>query len=353
MGRASSKRLGLSDVTVVGEARVNPHAESAESISRSICRAWGIEPPNFSGFVTMSAYLFPRASEERLIETILVHNFLFFIDDAFDRHDPRMQRDEAAQRARNQAFAEILAGERRPAAGDRLQGICGELRERMRALAPESWMRRFARSFAGHVLGVVHHGDAALDLPTYSHLRVLDSGMKVTIELNELANGRFLDEAVAADPELRRMDLECSLYASHTNDLFSYHKEVVVHGSTFNLVTVMMAEHECGFDEAVHHAVAFINEHVGLFEEAAARLEQRYATDADVLSYVEGVREQAIATWHWQISTPRYRSPDSPFPELRSEVVLGGGPSVAEMEQARTERRDRHAGARSATGRSG
>lgn len=315
-------RLGLSDITILGDARINPHAEPAEEVSRRICREWGIEPPNFSGFVTMSAYLFPRAEQARLVETILVHNFLFFIDDAFDRHDPRMQGHRDQQRARNLAYAEIFAGRRAPDGSDHLQVICGKLRERMLALSPEAWLQRFTRSLCGHLLGVVHHDVRAdvLDLQTYSPLRVLDSGMKVTIELNELANGLFLDEAVAADPELRRMDEECSLYASHTNDLFSYQKEVMVYGSTFNLLPVLMAEHGCDLGEAIHRAVVLLNGFAARFEAAAERVLARYPDDPAVRSYVLGVREQAIATWHWQISTPRYRSPDSPFPRLREAI---------------------------------
>jgi hypothetical protein len=42
--------------------------------------------------------------------------------------------------------------------------------------------------------------------------------------------------------------------------------------------------------------------------------------NSDVAHYVEGIRDLIIACWHWQWTTNRYRSPNSPFPELQTSV---------------------------------
>ncbi len=312
-------QLRLSDIFIISPARINPNATKAEATSAVLCEKWGIKPPNFSGFVTMSAYLFPRASLARLETIILANNFLFYVDDCFDRHDPEMQAHQVELRERNLIFARIFAGQAQPDRGNNLHLVCYELRQRFVRLANDGWMARFRTSLRDHLIGVVHQGERQrpLGLEEYMDMRVLDSGMKPAIELNEFANDLYLSPRMLEDPDIQRMDRNCALFASLTNDLFSYEKEVMTYGSNFNLLAVLMENEGYDFLRAVDAAVGLINGCSTEFLAASEAVQERYGDDLVIHSYIQGLREQFTATWHWQISTPRYRSPHSPFAELR------------------------------------
>ena len=99
---------------------------------------------------------------------------------------------------------------------------------------------------------------------------------------------------------------------------FSFHKEVVRERDCFNLINMIMEHKSLGFENALHEAVKIVNTSTRRFVDLERQwLQQNHATDAVVREYIEGLKDIMAAAWHWQISTNRYRSPDSPFPELR------------------------------------
>lgn len=73
------------------------------------------------------------------------------------------------------------------------------------------------------------------------------------------------------------------------------------------------------FAEAVDTMVCMVNRYIDEFVRGSANppLWPDPREQAMVKAYIEGLHDLISAAWHWELSTNRYRSPDSPFPELR------------------------------------
>src|SRR5437763_14561204 len=105
------------------------------------------------------------------------------------------------------------------------------------------------------------------------------------------------------------------------NDIFSYYKEIVIEQSRFNLVNLIQENTGVGLKEAVEEAIARVNACTIEFLELETRIP--YWSDKinfTVKKYIEALKRQLSACWYWQIHTSRYRSPCSPFRELRDNA---------------------------------
>lgn len=323
------KLLTLSDVQIVDAARVNPHAAEAERIIEDLCRQLGIWLPHIQEYNTMSAYLFPRTTTERLVAIGLFNNLLYFIDDVYDRnkHNPEADDEIHMRHVFENCFKIIFYG-LTPDDDHRLYPVCFELHRQFKKLGSDTWLRRFTFNLLQHLKATTYSlGDIMKDnsdgVAEYIRLRELDSGMHPTINFIEFAYDICLPDEVLNHPFIRRIGLHCARYAGLLNDIFSYEKEVLALGSEFNLLSVMMTYYELSFEEAVHESVMLLNQCVEDFlhdEQRIPRWEDERVNQM-VQLYVQGLHDQMIASWHWQISTNRYRSPNSPFAELRTVLT--------------------------------
>lgn len=320
--------LTLSDINVIAPAQIHPQAAEVQRIVEDHCMRLGIMRPNYHEYTTMSSYLFPRTSIERLVAINILMNLLYYIDDVYDRHQATGNEnpDHLAQ-----VFKEGIAAFRTGAAStlnDPVIDVCLELHRQFSALTSPAWLDRLIHSLLNHLKSTLVDSESVkyegrLNINEYLALRDHDSGMQPTIDIIEFAEDIFLPDSLLLHPYLRRMRLATARIGGLLNDLFSYTKEVVALGSDFNLVTVMMDDLDCTFDEAVHYIVHLLNIYIKDFLDAEkdSPLWIDPAANTMIQKYVQGLRDQVIASWHWQMSTNRYRSPLSPFPELR--VLLG------------------------------
>mmetsp|Transcript_28513 Transcript_28513/g.46044 ORF Transcript_28513/g.46044 Transcript_28513/m.46044 type:complete len:139 (+) Transcript_28513:316-732(+) len=136
--------------------------------------------------------------------------------------------------------------------------------------------------------------------------------MLPTVDLVEYAYGCYLPGAVRQHPDVQKAVSLSVLISCLMNDLFSYEKEVLRYGSRFNLLAVMMNANDLTFDEAVDCAVRKLNNLMDAFPATTPDLE-----GADLKLYYQALRDIVNGAWFFQISTNRYRSRSSPFPELR------------------------------------
>src|SRR5436853_1117531 len=74
-------RISLSRIMVVGEPQRNAFATQAEAAMRDFVHKWNVQLPNFEQYCTMSAFLFPTASLERLATIGKMDCLFFYIDD--------------------------------------------------------------------------------------------------------------------------------------------------------------------------------------------------------------------------------------------------------------------------------
>jgi hypothetical protein len=78
------------------------------------------------------------------------------------------------------------------------------------------------------------------------------------------------------------------------------------------------------FSQAVDQVITVLNGMVERFEELEGQqpLFRNSADNQLVARYFRGLRHEITAAYHWQFSTTRYRSPDSPFVELRQPLPV-------------------------------
>jgi hypothetical protein len=319
--------LTLSDITVLAPRQVNPLADISRDISAEYCEMLGIKPANYSQYTTMSAYLFPRTDLDRLVTIDILNNMLFYIDDYSTSEKVREKnRDDVEMRKVFVTCIDILRTGNTPPKAHRLYAPSMVLHERIQQFSSPALAVRLADSLEDHLVSITKSLMAIMngstpDVEGYILMRERDSGMYPTVDLVEFAYGIYIPEEVRQHPVIRRMILAVVRFCSLLNDMFSYHKEVILRQQRFNLVNVLMETRRLSFEEAVDETVRMINQEVSDFLDCEAKLPDLSfgdpELDRDVRLYAQGMRDQLIAGWHWQTMTNRYRSPESPFPELR------------------------------------
>lgn len=318
--------LSLSDLRVIGPVQINRQAQLAEWMIEDYCERLGIKLPHFQEYTTMSSYLYPSASLERLVAIDILTNLLYYTDDLFSsaRADP----DDADDIAMWKVFENcilILRYGIMPKESLPLYATSMKLRELMLRLASDAWLSRLATSLENHFKSTTLSlqsimQDGILDVGRYIAVREHDSGMYPTIDLLELGSDIYLPDEVLNHPVVQILR-ECTIrLGGLMNDLFSYHKEVILQGQRFNLVNVLMESKGWCFEETVHKVVLMLNGYTETFlnYEQCLPTYPNEDTNQKLQIYVQGLRDQIIATYHWQMATNRYRSPESPFPELRT-----------------------------------
>jgi hypothetical protein len=330
------KLRSLSDLKVIGSVQIHPQAEEAERRIEAYCQYLGIKLPHFDEYTTMSSYLFPHAGTERLVVIDVLTNLLYYIDDIYSMNRGEQERNNALD---SQTMMTIfkncldilrkgtLGNGETPDLREPLYRTMKALHDDMLRLASQAWLDRLVNDLQDHfrysllpVEAIMTNGRP--DINKYITVREHDSGMRPTIDLLELGFGIFIPEAVRQHPVISILRTCTIRIGGLMNDIFSYHKEVTKLGSYFNLIAVYMHGEGLSFDDAVDQAVDFVNGFTETFLEYEHNMPDfgDPKLNHDVELYVLGLRDQIIATYHWQMSTNRYRAPDSPFPELRQLI---------------------------------
>lgn len=317
--------LTLSDYRIIAPAQLHPKAELVEQIVTRLCQQLGIYLKQYQHYTTMTAYLYPHTDIERLVAIQLLMNTLWYLDDHYDRDTVQENTQEKKARARVYVdCVEILRSGQMPQTHHLLYPVFLELHRRIGKLSGPAWLNRLADSMIEHMQASIGNREAFVlgdnvDVAQYMHIRELDSGMRPTIYMIEFARNIFLPDEVMQHPYVQVMTLRCARIGSLTNDIFSYEKEVLRLGSHYNLLRVFMEGEGMNFQEAVHESILLINGIIDDFVQEAEQIPDWPDRNIRpmVREYILGLRDLVIASWHWQYSTNRYRSPNSPFPELR------------------------------------
>lgn len=322
----SCKLSTLANHIVPGLKQINPQAEKANRITKELCQKYHISLPKIDEYNTMTAYAFPHASLDRLVTINLWLDFLYFINDLYDRNITHIYSYETKK------YQNILANTLRiicdgyePEIDHMFYPVAHELNRRFNEIAMPGWIERFRTSTMKHLQSSQYDADDILEdngvisVEKYIKLREADSGMESMISLIEVALDMLIPDQVLNHPQLQRLIQLAIRFASFSNDIFSYEKEVLHLGSRFNLIAVFMEVYGISFDAAVHKAILLVNREATEFFELERNLpvwDEPHWNQSTRL-YVSALKDQIIATYHWQYSTNRYRSPHSPFPELR------------------------------------
>lgn len=321
--------LNLSNIVVVDVLKRNLHSKSVEKEAEHICQSLGIYRENLRDYNTMSGYLFPTTSPEKLLAITLFNNLLFYIDDCLDRNDTHTP----SQTERLKRFQRLIDTFRTGNVQDKsdiLENATAYIRNILYPLAEERWFYRFIKNTRSHLDATTYNATDALTtgrevlFNQFIELRQHDSGMVPTVDLIEFASGFYLPDYVHEDPFIVQLKSEVTLASALMNDIFSYHREVIVQGSNFNLIAVVEKAYQLPFEPSLDYSVRYINHIIQSFldKEKHLPIYGEIYLDSHLKGYYTALKDQINAAWHWQLSgTNRYRSAHSPFEQLREPLL--------------------------------
>jgi hypothetical protein len=321
-------------------APVRHHADADVILRASRDLAVGhalLDPTNerrFAAFNTLAPHVYPRGDAGRVVTAAMWCNWLFFFDDQHDEAEGRAAGVDAL-RARMDTYLDVLRGAPADPA-DPLACFAATFVTRALSASSPAWLRRFCASVEGYLL----HGA----LPAYAHYvagtapsreaylaqRDQDSAVGTALDLLELIEGIELSDAVRADPDHARLRQMCIRTIACFNDIVSYPKEVIVQANPNNLVHVLQVAHGFSLDAAMAEAVDETNAAAAAMEAAEQALCARYPEEAEALTaFARGLRAWQVGNIESSLVEARYRSPHSPFAELRPGGDIGTGRPAA------------------------
>lgn len=257
-------------------------------------------------------------------------DLLWYIDVLYDRNINHEYSGNMAELKRVLITAvDIVCDGYQPEETHPIYPVCFALHEWLVADCAEHWIPRFKQSFLNHLLSCTYTGQETgeqeqLTVEQFITLREQDGGMYPMIDLIEPALGIYLPDEVLQHETIKQLSLLTCRLGCLSNDIFSYEREVLRQGTRFNLIRVIMDNEACTFAEALHGSISIINRDSAMFVELANNLPSfgNEQLDEKVHQYVMALQDQIIATYHWQLSTNRYRSINSPHPELRTMLPV-------------------------------
>lgn len=328
--------LSLGDIHKLLPKQESVFAHAAEENVNQFVMRWSVKPHHFADYNTISRFLYSKAmTADRLQAACMVHSMFFFIDDLFfdtdhfDSHDFSIARevgqDLYAIRQFLTTLMQIFKTQTLPPNPSPIQRAFCEMGELVVQQAPAEWFQLFADGIEDYIRAVIqrevdlHQGKTILtDLDSFLAIRLRDTGGLHTCQLIEFTKDAFLSAEARDDEQIKHLTWLAIAMASLVNDIFSYHKDVVLEGSDFNLVKILMDIQGLSFEEAVDQSVQLVNSYANQFAEVRMQLcEQGMEMDRSVHQYVDGLAEMMAGNVYWHATTNRYRSPESPFEELQ------------------------------------
>jgi hypothetical protein len=185
------------------------------------------------------------------------------------------------------------------------------IRERMVELMPREWMERFIRACHAYFTGTIWEAETrgqreCLDVDTYIELRRLSVGTYMVFTQIEAIEGFFLPEEVLSHPALTELIVVATDVIAWANDLFSLAQDMKDEFHP-NLVFSLRKQHGLELQAAIDKAVEMHDEAVRRFLELEKKLPSFGEHDAQVASYVTGMRRWIRANVDWSIMTGRYQ----------------------------------------------
>ncbi|MFN8374984.1 MAG: hypothetical protein U0694_19175 [Anaerolineae bacterium] len=329
--------LTLGDIRKLLPRQESVYADEAEQRVRLFVERWCVKPKHFEDYNTMSRFLYPAAtSVERLQATCTVHSIFFFIDDLFFDTDQFDARDfaiapEVGQDLKSVGhfladLMHIFKTQQLPERPTLIQQAFAEMGTLVVSQSTPAWFKLFTDGVQDYIMAVIQR-EADLrqqktlltDLESFLDLRARDTGGLHTCQLIELTKDCFLPPEVRDNEVVKHLTWLSYGMASFVNDIFSYHKDVVLEGSEFNLIKILMDTQGISFDAAVDRSIKLVNDYADQFVERRADLPS-WGKEVDGIAerYIDGLAEMMSGNVYWHASTNRYRSPDSPFDELKT-----------------------------------
>jgi 5-epi-alpha-selinene synthase len=230
---------------------------------------------------------------------------------ALDDHVDRLQQRLSPMLTSEYLSRLLECFNRAARAGDEaIERAFEDLARRMRALAPDAWVRRFAESldtlFAGYVWEAINYWRRIKPtVDAYRSMREITIGLQPLFLIGELASRVELSSAELEHPALRRLTAGVCRCVGWANDVFTYAKEREG-GEIHNMV--LLLSDSCALDQSVRQVIELHDAQVRSFVDDEAALPLLFPDLSDDLHrYVAMLRAWIRGHLDWAYETGRYR----------------------------------------------
>ena len=185
------------------------------------------------------------------------------------------------------------------------------------------FFKKYSKGLLAHLKHSLHPTNYQT-VEEYIESRIHFGGMYPTIGMIEFVNGVYINELLFIKyPSLQQATEDCVLIGVLSNDLISYHKEK---HSQHNLLNAYLKTNTVNnLDEAISLGLNLVNQCFESFTEHSQytrkQIETAPLTERHIINiYLTGIEQLISASYHWQMSTNRYRSMDNIFEDLKYPV---------------------------------
>jgi hypothetical protein len=327
-----------------GDFKPHPYAATLKKTAKEFCEKHGLWLPGSDYYLSCALYLFPSAPPFRMLPIIKNNAIDFYLNDVMGREVfPNLPKEKqnyySAIKKRMSSLVESLQPRVQEEEPVEVANLL-TLRE-LEYLAPASWFTHFLELFCYHIM-LAHQNcnsnatSYILDVEEYMKQRAHISGMPHTVKLIEFSTSSFIhhDELTRFGilSDFERLNWVVSFIGCLMNDLFSFEKEVVDHGSDSNLIAVLMLnDFEMDLTTALKKACAIVQNLLAEFSILVQRIENQMADILDesgitlkekLAAYLFGAKRCVQACWTWQVYTKRYKRSTSIWKETSTEAIL-------------------------------
>lgn len=296
------------------DAAVHPELDSIERDSRAwldrfrlytsdIDRAWIIA----RHYPEAMARIYPLGITDRVALTARWLHWIFYVDDVRMETATTPDKLPAAIGLTSHLLRVMESPAAEPAA-DRTGPVAAmqSLMSSVQAVATPTQLSRFVEAhrkwFHAILWGMSNPAPAGLD--EFLHLRMLNAGGAASLCWSEITTGEEIPGAEFHSPAMRALQESSFLMMALDNDLLSYNRELLIDGTTLNIVMLLARLNDCPPEEALRQAVALRDRLTTLF--LRLREQEHAGMSAAGRAYVADLAYAIRSNLDWGSHSARY-----------------------------------------------
>ncbi|WP_200875012.1 terpene synthase family protein [Methylomarinum vadi] len=266
-----------------------------------------------SKFGLLAARAYPNAPLDRLEIVAAWNTWLFILDDQCDEWGLGKEPKQLA--VLHGRCLEILTGETPDAEDPALVHAIHNIRERLQALMPLTWLTRFMQSAEEYFESTQWEAENRKnnrwpDAETYTRMRPYTGGLLTDIDLIELTESISLPISARKHPTMVELIEITNNVVCWSNDIISLQKERK-HKDMHNLALIIDHHQSIGMQEAIDRVSEQIEQQVRRFmrlEHSLPHFDDK--VDNDIAKFVAIMRAWMRGNLDWSFESGRYLSPD-------------------------------------------
>ncbi|MGR9114192.1 MAG: terpene synthase family protein [Gammaproteobacteria bacterium] len=311
-------------------SEISPHADGLQQHTLEWVREFELVSDDkawrrleASKFGRLAARAYPHAPMDRLEIVSDWNTWLFVLDDQCDEWGLGKEPDRLA--VLHERCLEILAGGTPGVQDVALVHAIHDIRERIQALMPLSWLTRFIQSAAEYFESTEweaenRQSNSWPEAETYIRMRPYTGGLLTDIDLIELTESISLPLEVRKHPCIRELTEITNNVVCWSNDIISLQKERK-HEDMHNLALIFHHHQSIGIQDAIDRVNELIEKEVQRFislEQALPRFGA--GSDEDAARLVGVLRAWMRGNLDWSFESGRYLPADTNASERFSQI---------------------------------